>query len=99
MNSKLIYYYLFMITNNLGGNTSIAQKSILVTTPVPKLSSEAQKPFIDLVDQILEITSQEGYDPKNPPLEQKELEAKIDKMVYELYGLTEEEIRIVEGSG
>jgi len=25
------------------------------------------------------------------------LEAEIDRMVYELYGLTEEEIRIVEG--
>ena len=36
------------------------------------------------------------YDPKNPPLEQKELEAKIDKMVYELYGLTDEEIQIIQ---
>jgi len=27
----------------------------------------------------------------------KELEGKIDKLVYQLYGLTEEEINIVEG--
>ena len=26
-------------------------------------------------------------------------DASIDKLVYELYGLTEEEIRIVEGNG
>ena len=49
-------------------------------------SGKVQKPFINLFDQILEITSAEDYDPKNPPIEQKELEKKMDKMVYELYG-------------
>ncbi len=29
----------------------------------------------------------------------KEYEREIDKLVYELYGLTEEEIRVVEGKG
>jgi len=48
------------------------------------------------VDKILEITSAENYDPKNPPQEQKLLETKIDQMVYKLYGLTPEEIKIVE---
>ena len=66
--------------------------------PIKKISHAAQKPFIALVDKILEITSAEDYDPKNPPVEQKELEKQIDKMVYELYGLTEEEIKIVEDS-
>ena len=63
---------------------------------VPQTSPEYQKPFIDLVDQILEITSASDYNPKNPPVKQKELEATIDKMVYELYGLTPEEIQIIE---
>ena len=66
--------------------------------PIPKIPPEAQKPFIALVDKILEITSQENYDPKNPPIKQKELEKKIDEMVYELYGLGEEEIEVVRGS-
>ena len=65
---------------------------------IPQISPEAQKSFIDLVDKILKITSAEDYDPKKPPIEQKELEKQIDKMVYELYGLTEEEIKIVEDS-
>ena len=30
--------------------------------------------------------------------ESKELESQIDQMVYELYGLTSEEIGVVEGS-
>jgi len=48
--------------------------------------------------QILEITKQTDYDPKNPPVEQKNLEKEIDQMVYELYGLSDEEVRVVEGS-
>ncbi|MDD5770419.1 MAG: TaqI-like C-terminal specificity domain-containing protein [Candidatus Gracilibacteria bacterium] len=66
--------------------------------PIPKLSEEKQKPFIEKVDKILEITKQPFYDPKNPPKEQKDLEDEIDKMVYELYGLSEEEVRVVEDS-
>jgi|GEM_PF-5554249 len=59
---------------------------------------EAQKPFIDLVDQILEITSAFDYDPKNSPAKQKELEIKIDQAVYEAYGLTDSEKATVEES-
>jgi RecB family exonuclease len=36
------------------------------------------------------------------PLRQRQIDAadaEIDRLVYELYGLTEEEIRIVEGKG
>lgn len=35
----------------------------------------------------------------NPQADTTALEAEIDRMVYELYELTEEEIRIVEESG
>lgn len=66
--------------------------------PIQKISPESQKPFIEKVDKILEITKQPFYDPKNPPKEQKDLEDEIDKMVYELYGLSDEEIRVVEES-
>ena len=54
--------------------------------------------MINLVEKILDITKQPFYDPKNPPKEQKDLEREIDAMVYELYGLTEEEIEIVKES-
>jgi hypothetical protein len=51
-----------------------------------------------LVDKILEITKQSFYDPKNPPKEQIALERKIDELVYELYGLNEEKVGVVEES-
>jgi len=50
---------------------------------------KAQQPFIDLVDIILAKKERN----EDTTLE----EAEIDRMVYELYGLTEEEIKVVEG--
>ena len=57
-----------------------------------------QKLLINLVDQILSITKAVDY--RSNPTKQaqvKELEHRIDQMVYELYGLTPEEIAVVEG--
>jgi len=34
---------------------------------------------------------------QDPAADTSALEAEIDRMVYDLYGLTEEEVRIVEG--
>ncbi len=65
--------------------------------PFVKLSYSNQKPFIQLVDQILSITKDEDY-LENPDKQAKvkRLEKEIDKLVYKLYELTPEEIKIVE---
>lgn len=84
---KMAWWYL-----NFNSNT-------LKTVPIKwSKFSDDLLPFTERVDQILAITNQSWYDPKNPPKEQLNLEKEIDQMVYELYGLTEDEIRIVEGN-
>jgi len=60
--------------------------------PIPLIDNIKQKPLIELVDKIL-ITKK-----SNPAADTGFLEADIDRLVYDLYGLTEEEIRIVETS-
>lgn len=99
LNSKLATFYHF---NSSPKATKWAFPKILVTDiknfPIKKISSESQKPFVEKVDKILEITKQPFYDPKKPPKEQKDLEDEIDIMVYDLYGLSEEEMRVVEES-
>jgi hypothetical protein len=66
--------------------------------PIPQISPKAQKPFVTLVDQILSITKAEDYlDSPEKQSKVKALEAKIDQLVYKLYDLTPEEIKIVEG--
>jgi len=64
---------------------------------IPKKITK-QKPFINLVDQILFITKDDDY-LGNPDKQAKvkRLEKEIDQLVYKLYELTPEEIKIVEG--
>ncbi|MGB7571233.1 MAG: hypothetical protein WBL87_05700 [Methanothrix sp.] len=59
--------------------------------------------MVTLVDQMLSLHKQlqEARTPHEQTSLQRQIEAtdsQIDALVYELYGLTEEEIRIVEGA-
>jgi len=63
---------------------------------LPKIfSPDAQQPFIDFLNQIIAITSDDDYPTKQAKV--KEYERQIDQMVYELYGLTPEETAVVKG--
>jgi hypothetical protein len=57
--------------------------------PIPMLSESEQKPFVALVEKIL-AGKERGEDTTG-------LEREIDEMVYRLYGLSAEEIAVVEG--
>ncbi len=59
--------------------------------PLPKqINNQTQEKIETLVNQILIKKSE------NSKADTTALEAQIDQMVYELYGLTEEEIEIIE---
>ena len=60
--------------------------------PIPNIQSSKQEKLVSLVDIIIESKKQD------PTADTSALEAEIDHMVYELYGLTDEEIKIVEES-
>ncbi|MBC8179501.1 Eco57I restriction-modification methylase domain-containing protein, partial [candidate division KSB1 bacterium] len=92
LNSCLIEYFYKNIANTLGNNVFRFFSQYIKQIPIPDISEEKQKPFINLVDQIL--TAKKA----NPQSDTTALEAKIDLLVYELYGLTAEEIAIVEES-
>jgi len=92
----------FLYQNGLYGqkNRTLAQFRIyaLYSLPIVELEKIDQKPFIALVDKILAITKDSDYlQNKEKQAKVKEYERQIDQMVYKLYGLTEEEIKIVEG--
>ena len=59
--------------------------------PVRKCAAFEQDAIINKVNEILS----DKY--SNPSADTSALESEIDRLVYQLYGLTEEEIRIVEG--
>ncbi len=56
--------------------------------PIKIIYPEQQKPFIQLVDQILSL--------KKAGKDTQKLEDQIDLMVYKLYGLTYDEVKIVD---
>ena len=60
--------------------------------PIPLVSLDLQIPIIDLVCQILTIKN------SGPTVDTTPLEKKIDQLIYELYGLTDEEINIIESN-
>jgi hypothetical protein len=95
LNSKLLNF----ILNNLRSNISLTL-TLLYRMPIIRISMEKQKPFINIVNKILAITTSDDY-PNNSAKQAKveELEDEIDQMVYKLYGLTDEEKDIVKNSG
>ncbi|UTY24449.1 Eco57I restriction-modification methylase domain-containing protein [Treponema denticola] len=75
----------------------------LASFPIPCSTEEQQSRLITLVDQMLETQSrlQQAFsDEDKKLLEQRAaiIDKQIDNMVYKLYGLTEDEVKIVEGS-
>jgi adenine-specific DNA-methyltransferase len=60
--------------------------------PIPTATSAQQLEIDALVGKILALKKED------PEADVSDIEAIIDRMVYELYGLTEEEIKIVEGA-
>jgi len=92
LNSKLFRYCFRDNFAELLGGTRELRKVFFEPIPVLQLTDEQEKPFAVLISKILELKTQEK------PVDTTKLESQIDQLVYELYGLTEEEIKIVEGN-
>jgi hypothetical protein len=93
LNSLLADFYYRQISSQLGNEAIRAFTIFIEQIPIPKIPEKAQQPFITLVDQILTAKQ------KDPNADTSALERQIDEIVYALYGLTLEEIKIVEGKG
>ena len=91
LHSKLFDYFIkkLMITNKQ------AFPQILMADieelPVMRINQTDQKVFVAKTTEIITLKK------SNPLADITFLEEEIDRLVYELYGLTEEEIKIVEG--
>lgn len=52
LNSKICYFYGKTMMNNLGGETTIAQKDIFTKTPIPKnIESKYISEIVDLLEE------------------------------------------------
>lgn len=92
LNSKISEWYFNLIGTTTGMGTNRWKKYKIELLPIKIPSLEQEKEIEILVNQILLIKKQSST------ADTTDLETQIDQLVYELYGLTEEEIKIVEGN-
>ena len=84
LNSKLIEFWLKSMGKMQGNNYQI-DKEPLLSIPISSSNPTIQKKIAEKVDAI--------YQGSGPT---REIEAEIDELVYELYGLTVDDIKLIE---
>ena len=86
LNSKLVAFWLRYMGKMQGSNYQI-DKEPLMNIPLKIADENIENKIIDLVDEIIEL--------KKLNKDTQYLEEKIDEMIYDLYGLTEEEKEMI----
>jgi hypothetical protein len=86
LNSKIIEFYLHHVASRKAGGYYSYSTSVLER--IPLAVAQDQKPYVDLVEEIMQLT-EENQDTEK-------LEEELDKMIYELYGICEEERNLIE---
>ena len=89
LNSRIIKWYSYQTNMNKTGvgDMQVGAQNVLLF-PIPKLSIQEQKKYIDLVAKITE-----GKEKNEITIN---FEKEIENNVYQLYGLTHEEIEFIE---
>lgn len=91
LNSKLVAFWLRKRGKMQGENYQV-DKEPLMNIPLPAATIDEQNIIAECVSSIIESKKSDSF------TEISALESKIDNLVYQLYGLTEEDINIVEGN-
>ena len=94
LNSNVNFYYFKQIGAKLGASGYEMSKIFVEKLPIPKINSKNQKTADELVNLVGAILNLKEQD-KNANTQ--ELENKINSLVYKLYNLSDDEIKIIEG--
>ena len=90
LNSKLIQFLISCYVYSWDNNGFLIQKTFVERFAIPRVSIAEQQRIIRLVNHILLSHS------NDPTINTSKEEAAIDRLVYEIYGLNENEIMLVE---
>jgi len=88
LNSKLADWYIRQLGVTRNGGYFEYKPMFVEQLPIPQISKDEEGAFVSIVDRILE-KKKDGEDTQN-------LEGEIDKLVYQLYGLTAEEVEYMK---
>lgn len=92
MASKFISF-VYLNISSIASKDDFRQTTLaeLREIPIPIVTRSNQRVIIEMVEKVLATKT------KKPEADTSKIENEIDKLVYKLYGLTQEEIKIVEG--
>ncbi|TVL57256.1 Eco57I restriction-modification methylase domain-containing protein [Brachyspira hyodysenteriae] len=102
LNSKL-YWWFFTKNNMTLGSSGIRMLAMYIEIlPIPEVDKDTETKLVNLVDNIIDLNKKLSSE-KNPNTIEmlntriQAVDKAIDKIVYALYGLNDEEIKIIEG--
>lgn len=90
LNSSLLTWLVKNVALTTGEGLAQWKKFTIEQLPIPKVPPKTRRPLVRLVDRIL------GAKDSESDADISEEEEEIDRLIYELYGLTALEIRAVE---
>ncbi len=93
LNSKVMYFFMRQMASNLGEGAFRWIKQFIERLPIPKITPQNQELADKITDGAKQILALKEKDPK---ANTQQLEKEIDALVYQLYNLTDEEIKIIE---
>ncbi|MFP6280386.1 class I SAM-dependent DNA methyltransferase [Helicobacter pylori] len=93
LNSKVMYFFMRQMASNLGEGAFRWIKQFIERLPIPQIT-KSNKPTADKITDCAEQILQAKE--KDPKANTQKLEKEIDALVYQLYHLTDEEIKIIE---
>jgi len=106
LNSKLLEWYLHQVATTMRGGWYSYESRFIRSLPIRSInfSDPADKSrhdkMVSLVERMLELHKRNPRTPQEQEMVKREIEStdrQIDRLVYELYGLTEDEVKVVEG--
>ena len=102
LNSKL-YWWFFTKNNMTLGSSGIRMLAMYIEIlPIPEVDKEIENKLVNLVDSIIDLNKKLASE-KNPNTIEmlntriQAVDAAIDKIVYSIYNISEEERKIIEG--
>ena len=90
LNSSLVAWLIENLALTTGMGLPQWKKFAVERIPVPKIDTDQQQSFIQLVDEIIEAKTTDA------DAGTRHLETVLDDLVYDLYGLREDEVAAIE---
>lgn len=103
LNSKLLTFRYHSIGKQTGGGSYEYFENGISKLPIPEISLGEQQLFIELAEKMIELNKELSVCrvpqiKTNLEIQINKTDEKINQLVYELYGLTDEEIDVIEES-